>query len=58
MKAVIALGSNLGDLVENLDTAVALLREATDVQKVSSYISTKPVGGPPQDDFLNAICIA
>ena len=58
MKAVIALGSNLGDLVENLDTAVALLREATDVQKVSSYLSTKPVGGPPQDDFLNAICIA
>ena len=37
MKAVIALGANLGNPQENLDLAIALLREATDVEIVSSY---------------------
>lgn len=57
MKAVIALGANIGDPKENLDLAVALLREATDVKAVSSYFSTTPVGGPEQPDYLNAACI-
>jgi 2-amino-4-hydroxy-6-hydroxymethyldihydropteridine diphosphokinase len=57
MKAVISLGSNLGNPKDNLDTALALLREATNVKSVSSYITTKPVGGPEQPDYLNAICI-
>lgn len=57
MKAVIALGANIGNPQENLDLAVALLREATDVKSVSSYYSTKPVGGPEQPDYLNAVCI-
>ena len=46
MKAVIALGANIGNPQENLDIAVALLREATDVLAVSSYYTTTPVGGP------------
>lgn len=58
MKAVIALGSNLGDSQENLDLAVALLRESTDLISVSTYYSTEPVGGPEQPDYLNAVCIA
>ena len=57
MKAVIALGSNLGNPKENLDLAIALLREATEVQKVSSYYVTKPVGYEDQPDFVNAVCI-
>lgn len=57
MKAVISLGSNLGNPKDNLDTALALLREVTNVKSVSSYIATKPVGGPVQPDYLNAICI-
>jgi 2-amino-4-hydroxy-6-hydroxymethyldihydropteridine diphosphokinase len=57
MKAVISLGANLGNPKDNLDTALALLREATIVKSVSSYITTKPVGGPEQPDYLNAICI-
>ncbi len=57
MKAVIALGSNLGDPKENLDLALALLREATEVKKVSSYYVTKPVGYEDQPDFVNAVCI-
>jgi len=57
MKAVIALGANIGNPQENLDLAVALLREATDIQALSSYYSTAPVGGPEQPDYLNAVCI-
>ena len=57
MKAVIALGANMGEPRENLDLALALLREATDLQLVSNYYSTAPVGGPEQPDYLNAVCI-
>ena len=57
MKAVIALGSNIGDTKANLDLALKMLREATDVKQVSSYYSTKPVGYTNQPDFLNAVCI-
>ncbi len=57
MKAVIALGANIGEPKENLDLAIALLREATEVINVSSYHSTAPVGGPEQPDYLNAVCI-
>lgn len=57
MKAIISLGANVGDPKANLDLAVALLREATDVIAVSSYLQTKPVGGPEQPDYLNAVAI-
>lgn len=57
MKAVVALGSNLGDPKANLDLAIALLREATEVTKVSSYYLTKPVGNTDQPDFVNAVCL-
>jgi 2-amino-4-hydroxy-6-hydroxymethyldihydropteridine diphosphokinase len=57
MKAVIALGANIGNPQENLDLAVALLREATDMKAVSRYFTTAPVGGPEQADYLNAVCI-
>ena len=36
MRAVVALGSNIGEPKENLDLAMALLREATEVVAVSS----------------------
>jgi 2-amino-4-hydroxy-6-hydroxymethyldihydropteridine diphosphokinase len=57
MKAVVSLGANIGGPKANLDLAVALLREATDVIAVSSYLQTKPVGGPEQPDYLNAVAI-
>ena len=57
MKAVVALGANLGNPREQLDVAIALLRESTDVIDVSKYYSTKPVGGPDQPDYINAVCI-
>lgn len=57
MKAVVALGANIGSPREQMDVALALLREATEVKAVSSYFVTKPVGGPEQPDYLNAVCI-
>ena len=58
MKAVISLGANIGDPKVQMDLAVAMLREATEVISVSKYFSTKPVSDIEQPDYLNAICIA
>ncbi|MEY3894357.1 MAG: hypothetical protein RIR78_1135, partial [Actinomycetota bacterium] len=55
---VIALGANIGDPKAQMDLAVAMLREATQVISVSEYFSTKPVSDIEQPDYLNAICIA
>ena len=54
--AYIGMGSNLGERHATLRAAVKKL-EATDgirVVKVSRFRETEPVGGPPQDAFLNA----
>lgn len=57
MKAVIALGANIGNPKEQMDLAVAMLREATDFKSVSKYFSTQPVSDIDQPDYLNAVCI-
>ena len=52
----IALGSNLGDRAGYIQSAVAALQEkGASVIKQSTIIETDPVGGPPQDKFLNAV---
>ena len=56
MKAVIALGANIGNPQEQMDLAIAMLKEATEVTAISSYYLTKPVGGPEQPDYINAVC--
>jgi 2-amino-4-hydroxy-6-hydroxymethyldihydropteridine diphosphokinase len=58
MKAVIALGSNLENRRLNLDIAITRLEELLGDLIVSPYFETKPVGGPEQDDFINAVVIA
>lgn len=52
----VGLGSNVGDRVENLRRAVALLdsSDGIDVVETSSVFETVAVG-PPQADFLNAV---
>ena len=57
MRAYLALGSNLGDRVAHLQGAVDALVSApsVDVVAVSRVYETAPVGGPPQDAFLNAV---
>ncbi|MEY4035399.1 MAG: hypothetical protein RLZZ311_576, partial [Actinomycetota bacterium] len=57
MKAVIALGANIGNPKEQMDLAAAMLRESTEFIALSSYYTTKPVGGPEQPDYINAVCI-
>jgi len=57
MKAIIALGSNLGDKFNYLQSAVEKINKIKDVEilKISSVYETVPVGGPVQDDYLNAV---
>ncbi len=53
----IALGSNLENREENLRQALAAIAElpGTQVERVSQFIITAPVGGPPgQEDYCNA----
>ena len=55
---MLALGTNLGDRLANLQQAVDLLCEgALRCTAVSGVYETAPVGGPPQDDSLNAVLL-
>ena len=57
-RAILALGSNLGEREGTLQSAVAELVDCPEVrlQNVSPVITTKPVGGPVgQPDFLNMV---
>ena len=58
MKAVIALGANIGNPQEQMDIAVALLQESLEITAISSFYKTAPVGGPEQPDYLNAVVLA
>ncbi|MGP3912728.1 2-amino-4-hydroxy-6-hydroxymethyldihydropteridine diphosphokinase [Nonomuraea sp. 10N515B] len=61
MKAVLALGSNLGNRFQILQGAVDVLFDAPDLEfvRASPVYETDPVGGPPgQDPYLNAVVIA
>ena len=57
MKAVISIGSNLENRKLNLDIAITQLEPILDQLTISAFIETKPVGGPEQNDYLNAIAI-
>jgi 2-amino-4-hydroxy-6-hydroxymethyldihydropteridine diphosphokinase len=56
-RAVLALGSNLGDRRQNLQGAVDGLSAAPGLgfRAVSPVYETRPVGGPGQPDYLNAV---
>ena len=58
MKVVIALGSNMGDTNSHLHHAIDELAKSIDIKAVSSFYKTAPLGGPKQDDYLNAVIIA
>jgi 2-amino-4-hydroxy-6-hydroxymethyldihydropteridine diphosphokinase len=56
---VLALGSNLGDRLANLQAGVlALCGDGLSCTAVSAVFETAPVGGPDQDDYLNAVLLA
>lgn len=56
-RAYLGLGSNLGDRVAYLQSAVDALDAAPGVRVVgvSGVYETVPLGGPPQGAFLNAV---
>lgn len=54
---LVALGSNVGDRVAQLEAAIRCLDECPSISAVkrSGWYHTKPVGGPPeQGEFVNA----
>jgi 2-amino-4-hydroxy-6-hydroxymethyldihydropteridine diphosphokinase len=55
--AYLGLGSNIGDRLSYLQLAVDALAQVPRVRvtAVSQVYETAPVGGPPQDAFLNAV---
>ncbi len=57
VRSYLALGSNLGDRLAQLRAAVEglLAHPAIVVVAVSRVYETDPVGGPVQDDYLNAV---
>ncbi len=57
-RVAIGLGSNLGESQQILRGALAQLRamEDVDVELVSSFYGTKPIG-PPQPDYVNACAV-
>lgn len=59
MKATVGLGSNLGDRLANLQFAIDSLNATvgTQVHSISPVYETDPVGGPAQDDYLNAVVV-
>ncbi len=59
MRALIALGSNLGDREANLRAALAHLAADGRVRvvAVSRLVETDPVGGPPQGRYLNGAAV-
>ena len=54
-RAVLSLGSNLGDRTSHLRAAVDAL--GTAVRAVSAVYRTPPWGGVPQDDFYNIVVL-
>ena len=58
-KAVIGMGTNMGDRAANLRAACSALGllPQTQVLRVSSVYKTSPVGYSQQDDFYNAVAL-
>ena len=56
-QVILALGSNQGNPKENLDRAVAALKELGTVKEVAPYIVSKPEGYSQQTDFINTVLI-
>jgi 2-amino-4-hydroxy-6-hydroxymethyldihydropteridine diphosphokinase len=59
-EVVLALGSNLGDRLANLQAGLDALTAGQGIiaTAVSAVYETSPVGGPDQPDFLNAVLLA
>lgn len=54
-KVYLGLGSNLGERQHNLSMAMELLSPQVNIERVSSFYETEPVGYLEQPRFLNAV---
>ncbi|MBI3324242.1 MAG: 2-amino-4-hydroxy-6-hydroxymethyldihydropteridine diphosphokinase [Candidatus Omnitrophica bacterium] len=56
-RVFIGLGSNQGDRLQSLSRAVRRLAQlpSTRTAQMAPIYETKPIGGPPQPDFLNSV---
>jgi 2-amino-4-hydroxy-6-hydroxymethyldihydropteridine diphosphokinase len=59
VRAALGLGSNVGDRVHTLESAIAEIARTPHVSiaAVSPFVETDPVGGPEQPDYLNAVVV-
>jgi 2-amino-4-hydroxy-6-hydroxymethyldihydropteridine diphosphokinase len=57
LRAVVGFGANLGDRLATMRVALAELSRATHVERTSHVYATAPIGGIPQDEFLNAAAL-
>lgn len=55
--AYLGIGSNIGDRLANCEEAVGRLGAADDIEVIdrSTFYLTRPVGRPPQEDYLNGV---
>jgi len=51
----LGLGSNIGDRLKNIQQAISLIATRMPIECISTIIETDPVGGPPQEKYLNAV---
>ena len=56
-RAAIGLGSNQGERRASLQRAIEAIAETTDLVATSQLYETAPIGGPEQDDYLNAVVL-
>jgi 2-amino-4-hydroxy-6-hydroxymethyldihydropteridine diphosphokinase len=54
IRAVVGLGSNVGDRLAHLQGAAQRVAKICHVERASHVYETAPVGGPPQPAFYNA----
>lgn len=57
MRVFIGMGSNVGDRLSQLSQAVSRLTAMSGVRvlRLAPIYETDPVGGPPQDTYLNTV---
>src|SRR5580692_8198016 len=54
LRAVVGLGSNVGNRLGHLRAAAQRVAKICHVERASHVYETAPVGGPPQAPFYNA----
>lgn len=55
-RAAVALGSNMGDRIANIENALAEMRQKFSVLKVSPLYETRPMYYEDQGSFINGAC--